>query len=82
MPGCDQDGTLQHELIHCIKNDSMGTKLVSCLQHYLPGLQPEDVLRLDHGEVDDDLSLPMTLLSAIVLNHIWKERELNSSIRN
>ena len=81
MPGCAQEGTLQHELINCSKNDEMGTKLVSCLQHYVPGLQPADVLRLDHGDIPEDLSLPLTLLTAIILNHIWKERDQLFSIR-
>ena len=82
MPGCTEDGTLQHELIDCSKNDGIGPRLMLCLQHHVPGLQPEDVLRLDHGDSAGELSLPMTLLTAIVLNHIWKERKLGSTIRD
>ena len=54
-------------------NDDVGVKLLHCLQVYVPGLNAEAVLRLDHEAVDDELSLP--LLTAIVLNSVWKERE-------
>ena len=82
MPGCTQDGTLQHELIFCSKNDGVGARLVSCLQHHVPGLHAEDVVRLDHGDNAEDLSLPLTLLTAITLNHIWRERDNGTTIRD
>ena len=56
-------------------NDGMGHRLVACLQHYLPDLQPDDVLRLDHGDIGDELPLPLALLTAIKLSHIWKTRD-------
>ena len=74
MQGCSQDGTLQHELLDCSKNYGVGRRLVHCLQHYQPDLQPEDVLRLDLGDTADELVLPLALLTAITLSFIWKER--------
>ena len=75
MPNCQEEGSLRHELIYCAMNDNVGVKLLQCLQLYVPGLNAEAALRLDHGAVDDELSLPLTLLTAIVLNSVWKERE-------
>ena len=81
MQGCVEDGTLQHELLDCPKNDGVGGRLIHCLQQYQPGLQPGDVLRLDHGDIADDLGLPLALLTAITLSFIWKERNSGTSIR-
>ena len=77
-----EDGTLQHELIHCSGNDSVGIKLIHCLQHHLPDLGPADVLRLEHGDTEGDTSLPVTLITAITLNYLWKERQAGISIRS
>ena len=75
MPNCQEEGSLSHELVYCAMNDDVGLKLLQCLQLYIPGLNAEALLRLDYGAVDDELSLPLTLLTAIVLNSVWKERE-------
>ena len=69
-------------MIYCSKNGGVGTRLVSCLQLHVPGLQPEDVLRLDHGDTTEDLSLSMTLLTATTLNHIWREREAGTNVKD
>ena len=82
MQGCPESGTLVHELLHCSKNDGVGYKLLSCLQHYIPGLHAEAALRLEHGNVKEDMSLPLTLLTAIILSTIWKEREAGTPIRS
>ena len=81
MQGCSEEGTLLHELVYCSKNDQVGQKLIHCLQHYVPGLQAEAALRLEHGDVEEEVSLPVTLLTAITLNYIWKERDAGVSIR-
>ena len=82
MQHCDEDGTLQHELLLCTKNDGVGMKLVNCMKHFQPALQLDDVLHLDHGDADDELSLPLTLLSAITLSYIWKARDKGTTIRS
>ena len=74
MQGCTEVGTLEHELISCSKNEGVGLRLVDCLQQYIPGLRSEDVLHLEHGHVDDELSLASTLLIATILSSLWKER--------
>ena len=82
MQGCIAVGTTQHELLHCSKNDSVGINLLSCLQEYVPGLQADAALRLEHGDLEDDMSLPLTLLTAIILNTVWKERQAGRPIRS
>ena len=81
MQGCTEIGTLEHELLFCSKNDDVGYELLSCLEQYHPGMQADAVLRLEHGSGDDDLSLPITLLTAIILSTLWKDRESGVSIR-
>ena len=82
MQGCTQAGTLVHELLLCCKNDGVGHKLLHRLQQYVPGLQAEAALCLEHGQAGEDTSLPLTLLSAIILSSIWKERESKTPIRS
>ena len=81
MQDCDADGTLQHELLLCSMNDGVGDLLVSCLQRYVPGLLPSEILRLEFGDPSEELSLAMTWLAAITLRFIWKERDAGNSIR-
>ena len=79
--GCNEVGTLEHELIYCSKNDGVGHRLLLCLDHHIPQVQAQAILRLDHGDISDELSLPITLLTAITLSYIWKERASGSNIR-
>ena len=58
----------------------MGHNLVCCLQHHVPGLEADAALRLEHGDISAETSLPVTLLTAITLNHIWKERNVAARI--
>ena len=81
MPNCSEEGTLLHELINCSRNDEVGHNLVQCLQHHVPGLNPDAALRLEFGDISAETSLPATLLAAITLNHIWKERNAGLRIR-
>ena len=81
MPGCTDNGTLEHELLYCSKNNGVGQKLLRCLQNYVPGLQPDAALRLEYGDISQETSLPMTLVTAIILQSVWKERESNTSVR-
>ena len=82
MQGCSDVGSVEHELLHCTKNDGVGLKLLACLQQYVPGLEAAAALRLDHGAVEEKLSLPLTLLTAIVLNTLWKEREAGTVVKS
>ena len=44
-------------------------------------MQSDAVLRLEHGSGGDDMSLPITLLTAIICSTLWKERESGVSIQ-
>ena len=82
MQGCPDDGTLQHELLHCSKNDGIGHLLVNSLQQSMPSLDPASILRLEFADQDEAKALAMTWLTAITLSYIWKERQSGSSIRS
>ena len=60
----------------------MGIKLLHSLQHHLPDMGPADVLCLEHGDIEGDTPLPVTLITAITLNYLWKERQAGIAIRS
>ena len=79
--GCNEEGSLLHELVQCEGNNRVGTKLVSVLKLHIPDLTDAALLRLDFGDLDQEMSLPVTLLTGIILNHLWRERQTGASIR-
>ena len=42
-----EDGTMEHELLQCNKNDGVGILLVSCLQQHVQDIDHNRVLRLE-----------------------------------
>ena len=82
IAGCAEDGSLVHELLHCVGNDGVGLRLLQCLQHHVPDLSAAAVLRLEHGDIGAETSLPVTLLTAVTLNYVWKERCAGTTIRS
>ena len=81
IQGYSEDGTFSHELISCSGNDGVGIRLIRQLQHHVPGLSVEAALSLEHGDLDAETSLQVSLLTAINLHHIWKEQETGTKIR-
>ena len=80
---CNQvSGTLKHELIECPHNDNVGGKLLNCLQLHMPGLTADNLLRLEFSNLDVDMELPCTIITAVTLGYIWKERLTSSRIRS
>ena len=80
---CNQvSGTLKHELIESPQNDHVGGKLLSCLQLHMPGLTADNLLRLEFSNLDVDMELPCTIITAVTLGYIWKERLTSSRIRS
>ena len=75
-------GTLKHELIECPHNDHAGEKLLSCLQHHIPGLSADTLLRLEFSNLDENMELPCSIITAVTLGYIWKERLTSSKIRS
>ena len=66
-------GNLQHTFFQCQFNDGAGQLLINCLQNHIPGITAEAILHLDFPNLDDDMSLPVTLITAITLNYIWNQ---------
>ena len=78
---CNQaTGSLQHELLECAHNDQVGEKLLTCLQLHMPSLSAASLLRLEFS-CSDDKELPVTILTAATLKHVWKERSASSRVR-
>ena len=75
-------GTLKHELIECPHNDHAGEKLLSCLQLHMPGLSADTLLRLEFSNLDENMELPCSIITAVTLGYIWKERLTSSKIRS
>ena len=50
--------------------------------YLLPGLSAAAALRLEHGDTGAETPLPVTLLTAITLNYVWKERNAGTTIRS
>ena len=76
-----EPGSLSHELISCTLNDNVGQLLLTTLQTLIPSLTSANILRLDFPTLDSKLHLPATLLIAVSLSTIWKERTTNSRVR-
>ena len=74
-------GNLQHTFFQCPFNDGAGQLLINCLQNHIPRLSAEAILRLEFSNLDDDMSLPVTLITAITLNYIWSQRMSSSKFR-
>ena len=79
---CKQEtGTLQHELLECSLNENIGQLLVHAIQSQLPSLTPEALLHLGLSDLEADMELPTTLLAAVTLSCIWRERNTSSRVR-
>ena len=78
---CREPGTLQHELLDCEHNMGVGQQLLTCLHQYLPSASTAHLLRLEIGELPEDKLLPFTILIAITLSHLWKQRTSSTRIR-
>ena len=65
-----QNGSFQHELLICKKNDSIGHQLFNCLQKYMS--QVDVALKLDYWDMDVEKSNSLTLLTEITLE-VWSK---------
>ena len=73
-------GTLEHELIICSHNANTGYKLVTCLQTYVPTITAKTLLHLQLANLEVSMQLPLTILLAVTLASIWKQRITNSRV--
>ena len=78
---CKQDtGSLQHELLDCNLNDNTGQLLLSTLQSHIPSLTSASLLHLEFSNLEEKKHLPATILTAVTLSCIWKERTTSSKV--
>ena len=79
---CKQDtGSLQHELLDCNLNDNTGQLLLTTMQTQIPSLTAASLLHLEFSNLEEKMHLPATLLTAVTLSCIWKERTTSSKVR-
>ena len=75
-----ENGSQEHELIECSYNSSMGLKLLSILQTYIPSMTPTSLLLLNLADLESEKQLPVSLLIASTLSCIWLERTTRSRV--
>ena len=75
-----ETGTLVHELLECSFNGNTGQELLTALQHQTPNLTADSLLHLGFTNLDPQMQLPITILVAVTLNCIWKERSTSSRV--
>ena len=72
---------LIHELLECSHNANIGQELLTSLQHHLPTLSADSLLHLGFPNLEAKMQLPITILTAVTLQCIWKERSTSSRVR-
>ena len=65
----------------CTLNENIGHLLLTTLQTIVPSLTSANILHLEFSTMDTKLHLPATLLTAVTLSTIWKDRTTNSRVR-
>ena len=78
-PNCRQCPTapiadLEHAFFHCVSTQQVGRCLLSTLRHYVPGLTPAGVLKLDFEE-QGDMEMPVVWFVAQTLLYMWGVRK-------
>ena len=73
---CDtaEPADLTHSLLTCPVNAEVYRWLMRVLHHHIPHLQPEQVVLLDVGPLDETLCLPIVWLIGNTLSLIWDDR--------
>ena len=76
-----ETGTLTHELLECSHNANIGQELLTSLQHHIPSLSADSLLHLGFPNLEAEMQFPITILVAVTLQVIWKERSTSSRVR-
>ena len=76
-----ETGSLSHELMSCTLNENIGQLLLTTLQTIVPSITSANILHLEFSTMDTKFHLPATLLTAVTLSTIWKDRTTNSRVR-
>ena len=75
-PHCQDhvDEDLKHALLDCSYNDGAGQSLLAAVQSHLPHVDPDNLLQLELGNVNDDDLLSIVTLISHCLREIWTKR--------
>ena len=72
---------LLHALLYCPYNDGVGHRLLSAVEHLVPDITPDSLLRLELKNIPEDSELPTILFISSILMETWEKRLSKSRIR-
>ena len=65
---------LDHAFLMCDFNHGAGEQLTQDLSQHLPQMSMEKILRLEFGELSEEMELPFVWFTAAFLLAIWERR--------
>ena len=66
---------LQHALVSCRKNREVIDWLLPVIHQHLPDVQPQQLVLLDLGILDDSMKFPLVWLISNVFSLVWQARK-------
>ena len=73
--------SLQHALLYCPYNNDVGQRLLTAVEHQVPDITPESLLRLELKNIPEDSELSTIFFISSILMEIWEKRFSKSRIR-
>ena len=70
-----------HNFLSCDYNQGAGDALVQVLSQHLPSISMVKILRLELGELSEELEFPLVWFTAAFLLAMWERRSGNTRIR-
>ena len=70
-----------HSFFSCTFNQAAGQALADVINEILPNCTNEKMLRLEFGEMEEELEFPVVWFTAAFLLAIWERRSANQRIR-
>jgi hypothetical protein len=72
---------MNHAFLTCDFNHGAGEQLIQVLSQHLPHISMEKILRLDFGELSEEMELPIVWFTAAFLLAMWERRSGQKRIR-
>ena len=67
--------SLSHALVTCQKNSEVTAWLLPIVHQHLPGLQPQQLVQLDLGTMDESMRFPIVWLISNVFSLLWQSKK-------
>ena len=67
--------SLTHALVTCQKNSEVAAWFLPVVHQHLPGLQPQQLVQLDLGTMDESMRFPMVWLISNVFSLLWQSKK-------